>query len=122
MSCLKNMLLFCDRGREVHTIALLTFFFLMIRRHPRSTRTDTLFPSTTLFRSCESCRAYPYLRYFLETLWRQCGGRLPVSPQNARSEEHTSELQSLMRISYAVFCLKKKIVHPLFNICYAAKL
>src|SRR3546814_7816864 len=77
-------------------------FFLMIRRPPRSTRTDTLFPYTTLFRSGEG-RAFQ-------------GGR-PYACQKrtatrlfpwTRSEEHTSELQSLMRISYAVFCLKKK--------------
>src|SRR3546814_15507535 len=72
------------------------FFFLMIRRPPRSTRTDTLFPYTTLFRSCT------YLLVTDPFAW----------PINAaiviRSEEHTSELQSLMRISYAVFCLKKK--------------
>src|SRR3546814_14179033 len=73
------------------------FFFLMIRRPPRSTRTDTLFPYTTLFRSariagCTGNRSgHPV----------ECTG-------NRRSEEHTSELQSLMRISYAVFCLKKK--------------
>src|SRR3546814_9132865 len=98
------------------------FFFLMIRRPPRSTRTDTLFPYTTLFRSQrrdgipahrvapgrdlrhsaaartarpEQYRRAPAPRAFL------------VSPL-CRSEEHTSELQSLMRISYAVFCLKKK--------------
>src|SRR3546814_9725954 len=83
---------------------ILLFFFLMIRRPPRSTRTDTLFPYTTLFRSAR-CSA------------RESHAR-PASPRNARrrslcrgsrrSEEHTSELQSLMRISYAVFCLKKK--------------
>src|SRR3546814_5838725 len=78
-------------------------FFLMIRRPPRSTRTDTLFPYTTLFRSFDR-----------RPLWR-----LAVKPTTPplnlgdaqwieRSEEHTSELQSLMRISYAVFCLKKK--------------
>src|SRR3546814_6631642 len=96
----------------------------MIRRPPISTRTDTLFPYTTLFRSrhpCVECGG-------------QAGGRLPERAERAdlgllrrrlrgqavqvrapvrqlrdgRSEEHTSELQSLMRISYAVFCLKKK--------------
>src|SRR3546814_6243750 len=81
----------------------------MIRRPPRSTRTDTLFPYTTLFRSADGDRA-GRLR-FVEP-------RRGVAPQGAeggrragdgdRSEEHTSELQSLMRISYAVFCLKKK--------------
>src|SRR3546814_8765727 len=74
------------------------FFFLMIRRPPRSTRTDTLFPYTTLFRSGgggrnDKCRRNP----------RQRPGQT-----FSRSEEHTSELQSLMRISYAVFCLQKK--------------
>src|SRR3546814_6124220 len=72
----------------------------MIRRPPRSTRTDTLFPYTTLFRSFDDHfrkrRAGPID-------WRGNGG-----DGAARSEEHTSELQSLMRISYAVFCLKKK--------------
>src|SRR3546814_2666020 len=78
----------------------------MIRRPPRSTRTDTLFPYTTLFRSIGAKQ-------------RASGGRcdvashLPQAPtgganRRQRSEEHTSELQSLMRISYAVFCLKKK--------------
>src|SRR3546814_6081319 len=83
----------------------------MIRRPPRSTRTDTLFPYTTLFRSwlgghhprrsfacalsSSPCRCSPWF----------CP---PPRTPNPRSEEHTSELQSLMRISYAVFCLKKK--------------
>src|SRR3546814_1483380 len=75
----------------------------MIRRPPRSTRTDTLLPYTTLFRSpaihivlfVAACTAFgPSRRYSVE--------------RKARSEEHTSELQSLMRISYAVFCLKQK--------------
>src|SRR3546814_7109245 len=95
----------------------------MIRRPPRSTRTDTLFPYTTLFRS-----------YANEVWVAPLGGVLLTGPggpnlyfkglieklainvevfrvgafKSARSEEHTSELQSLMRISYAVFCLKKK--------------
>src|SRR3546814_14014381 len=84
------------------------FFFLMIRRPPRSTRTDTLFPYTTLFRSYRpiypgrgGCRA-PTGASGCD---RATAGR---SPRKRRSEEHTSELQSLMRISYAVFCLKKK--------------
>src|SRR3546814_2921143 len=71
----------------------------MIRRPPRSTRTDTLFPYTTLFRSTspKSRRSFvPALR---------AARSMTVM---MRSEEHTSELQSLMRISYAVFCLKKK--------------
>src|SRR3546814_2796359 len=71
----------------------------MIRRPPRSTRTDTLFPYTTLFRSwCANGWMVPR--------WCWPAGRIAAR----RSEEHTSELQSLMRISYAVFCLKKK--HP----------
>src|SRR3546814_12934788 len=72
------------------------FFFLMIRRPPRSTRTDTLFPYTTLFRSTPG----PF--HIMRML--QAAEAFPMN----RSEEHTSELQSLMRISYAVFCLKKK--------------
>src|SRR3546814_3582652 len=105
----------------------------MIRRPPRSTRTDTLFPYTTLFRS-----RLPRSNYFLaqtgcfsELLVQSTQSPLgpAVSPhwparnvcsdslqmslrlialRQGRSEEHTSELQSLMRISYAVFCLKKK--------------
>src|SRR3546814_3826424 len=73
----------------------------MIRRPPRSTRTDTLFPYTTLFRSSSprSTRASPG-----PPPCRRPAGRR----RRRRSEEHTSELQSLMRISYAVFCLKKK--------------
>src|SRR3546814_10287881 len=78
----------------------LSFFFLIIRRPPRSTRTDTLFPYTTLFRSSGS-RAP--LRWGSEN--PAIHGR---AAKHGRSEEHTSELQSLMRISYAVFCLKKK--------------
>src|SRR3546814_7725329 len=70
----------------------------MIRRPPRSTRTDTLFPYTTLFRSPGYSGARRPPR-------PACDTRCRVSQ---RSEEHTSELQSLMRISYAVFCLKKK--------------
>src|SRR3546814_4944995 len=105
----------------------------MIRRTTRSTRTDTLFPYTTLFRSFgrsvrQSVRlrnpCFPVLPAGLaagtrvatasrpEGGERKAGGRLRQgSPKGAgtiRSEEHTSELQSLMRISYAVFCLKKK--------------
>src|SRR3546814_8477618 len=104
------------------------FFFLMIRRPPRSTRTDTLFPYTTLFRSrfrtvwisdvhlgTRGCNA-ELLVDFLKSI--ECdtlylvgdiidGWRLKRG-WYWRSEEHTSELQSLMRISYAVFCLKKK--------------
>src|SRR3546814_2311690 len=78
----------------------LFFFFLMIRRPPRSTRTDTLFPYTTLFRSGFDSRRSQFNR--ASQALRQPGSTFK------RSEEHTSELQSLMRISYAVFCLKKK--------------
>src|SRR3546814_7912308 len=103
-------------------------FFLMIPRPPRSTRTDTLFPDTTLFRSARDAageRRAPLLRRAPAT--RRCRGRRAgrrterrrgrgQSVHDAqlagagahRSEEHTSELQSLMRTSYAVFCLKTK--------------
>src|SRR3546814_6834551 len=107
------------------------FFFLMIRRPPRSTRTDTLFPYTTLFRSAQwrgrrqgrpvgHGRAHPRSgartgrRALAAGGWR-AGIAGAAAQADAceiaylrRSEEHTSELQSLMRISYAVFCLKKK--------------
>src|SRR3546814_3093898 len=80
----------------------------MIRRPPRSTRTDTLFPYTTLFRSgadrADDVQAAGGAVRLLQDGHRRVGGR---------SEEHTSELQSLMRISYAVFCLKKKKTHKL---------
>src|SRR3546814_7248877 len=101
-----------------------SFFFLMIRRPPRSTRTDTLFPYTTLFRShvAASRAQLPVTAYFdntrfereLQTIFQQSAryvGNEKLVPDLGdyrRSEEHTSELQSLMRISYAVFCLKKK--------------
>src|SRR3546814_18914171 len=97
-------------------ILYLYFFFLMIRRPPRSTRTDTLFPYTTLVRSPRP--GTPCLRpdaQNSETRARVCRSRSGPrfrdqmrAHQASRSEEHTSELQSLMRISYAVFCLKKK--------------
>src|SRR3546814_2703967 len=101
-------------------------FCLMIRRPPRSTRTDTLFPYTTLFRSTLlkrqdfnfSARAVS-VRTSLSAIARHaaaarrlrsrtCVSAEPSASAWHRSEEHTSELQSLMRISYAVFCLKKK--------------
>src|SRR3546814_16938219 len=92
---------------------LFVIFFLMIRRPPRSTRTDTLFPYTTLFRSRRTApgtdprmgkrAAGPGSSAAERQLLDQASPGLPD-----RSEEHTSELQSLMRISYAVFCLKKK--------------
>src|SRR3546814_1227196 len=106
------------------------FFCLMIRRPPRSTRTDTLFPYTTLFRSARRggrgqgfsapgrrlrgklrrvpCQQHPR---HLPGDAADGGGadlRRRLPDREGRSEEHTSELQSLMRISYAVFCLKKK--------------
>src|SRR3546814_8745493 len=97
----------------------------MIRRPPRSTRTDTLFPYTTLFRSTEADWWEADWSVGLPAPVHQWeGARLPVAEEcrntgvpiailttperTSRSEEHTSELQSLMRISYAVFCLKKK--------------
>src|SRR3546814_7101421 len=78
----------------------------MIRRPPRSTRTDTLFPYTTLFRSVRS-RSPDFLLAIGFYSPDDSIGSLEIT-NYARSEEHTSELQSLMRISYAVFCLKKK--------------
>src|SRR3546814_6886439 len=111
----------------------------MIRRPPRSTRTDTLFPYTTLFRSpagpasiskdarenrVDVFQMIAKVELLLQLLRRQGGRdlgvrfqqveqreravRFPFRLSRQRSEEHTSELQSLMRISYAVFCLKKK--------------
>src|SRR3546814_4176195 len=77
----------------------------MIRRPPRSTRTDTLFPYTTLFRSGLDAR---HRRPVGEVVEGEILQVLCVAHRHVRSEEHTSELQSLMRISYAVFCLKKK--------------
>src|SRR3546814_4903820 len=104
------------------------FFFLMIRRPPRSTRTDTLFPYTTLFRSPARVRraaagadprpggparhAHGVARHERQPSCCRQPARHPPQlrrlPDGERSEEHTSELQSLMRSSYAVFCLKKK--------------
>src|SRR3546814_5501831 len=87
----------------------------MIRRPPRSTRTDTLFPYTTLFRSrggARLCRDRFVDLVEGEGLDEPIEGKTPGGVMRDqfgdRSEEHTSELQSLMRISYAVFCLKKK--------------
>src|SRR3546814_7633474 len=103
------------------------FFFLMIRRPPRSTRTDTLFPYTTLFRSHQrkrlgdlghggpahrnehrrrDCKAACYCKSPKQLKMQSVFLRDRLIDE--RSEEHTSELQSLMRISYAVFCLKNK--------------
>src|SRR3546814_3542294 len=86
---------------------LCMFFFLMIRRPPRSTRTDTLFPYTTLFRSERQAAGYAAIRVVAAAHRDFAVRGVDIDPL-ARSEEHTSELQSLMRISYAVFCLKKK--------------
>src|SRR3546814_5344588 len=97
----------------------------MIRRPPRSTRTDTLFPYTTLFRSRHHQQFHAVLAHNgpdarrpdrqlirCRAADRRLLGSLSHSqPATQRSEEHTSELQSLMRISYAVFCLKKKKQH-----------
>src|SRR3546814_1137193 len=83
---------------------IMYFFFLMIRRPPRSTRTDTLFPYTTLFRSLRLACMHE-----VKIEQGQVWSSKPYVFTPHRSEEHTSELQSLMRISYAVFCLKKKI-------------
>src|SRR3546814_7575039 len=92
----------------------------MIRRPPRSTRTDTLFPYTTLFRSACLRGIAQYIKAAFKRGVRH-GGKVYVRGDvlqacvyqwlavgMMRSEEHTSELQSLMRTSYAVFCLKKK--------------
>src|SRR3546814_9201987 len=83
----------------------------MIRRPPRSTRTDTLFPDTTLFRSppleSETMMLSPRRLPARAVSSARCSSPLPRPRLRKRSEEHTSELQSLMRISYAVFCLKK---------------
>src|SRR3546814_6012032 len=112
------------------------FFFLMIRRPPRSTRTDTLFPYTTLFRAHRG-RDVSVLDEGADGGAGTTEGRDGGAPERGagrragraserrrtlprssrpRSEEHTSELQSLMRISYAVFCLKKKTVKVHNNI------
>src|SRR3546814_3915992 len=107
---------------------ILIFFFLMIRRPPRSTRTDTLFPYTTLFRSIVGRqktaeertaafnRDFAGRKHILSAIEsaieiladRNLVAKDRIGITGLRSEEHTSELQSLMRISYAVFCLKKK--------------
>src|SRR3546814_15386398 len=111
------------------TPIMYVFFFLMIRRPPRSTRTDTLFPYTTLFRSAillnvaQEERGLPTIplshagdlqhllghvdsHHPVEDLRRgEAHATSPAGKIHQRSEEHTSELQSLMRISYAVFCL-----------------
>src|SRR3546814_10024589 len=112
----------------------------MIRRPPRSTRTDTLFPYTTLFRSTfsinlsfDSIQSVEVLTGGMDAEYNALGGIINVISRGGgdthqatgsvyvnhqaltRSEEHTSELQSLMRISYAVFCLKKKKYNQEYN-------
>src|SRR3546814_13033530 len=116
---------FCIRWYLVLDVYYLWFFFLMIRRPPSSTRTDSLFPYTTLFRSQPASidsladlrsyaranhagrrkndRAGPFDHARAGMTGKARGGIGPV--YRIRSEEHTSELQSLMRISYTVFCL-----------------
>src|SRR3546814_10866639 len=93
-------------------------FFLIIRRPPSSTRTDPLLPYTTLFRSAGARHRTGLLHLVVDAFLVEAGNamlavrgavRVIVAVgEHLRSEEHTSELQSLMRISYAVFCLKKK--------------
>src|SRR3546814_13900953 len=130
----------------MHKFGIIVVFFLMIRRPPRSTRTDTLFPYTTLFRSDgegsesgdesdadeESDVPEPPKQPISRPgdVWQLgshrliCGDASDPSvittlmqgeQASLRSEEHTSELQSLMRISYAVFCLKKNTRSTLYN-------
>src|SRR3546814_7564753 len=88
------------------------FFFLMILLPPSSTLTHTLFPYTTLFRSVNSLARRSFLLFVPSAPMASAHGRTKekggARSAPPRSEEHTSELQSLMRISYAVFCLKKK--------------
>src|SRR3546814_9882291 len=106
----------CESVVVILSVYLL-FFFLMIRRPPRSTRTDTLFPYTTLFRSqripgeVSKAEALTSPRS-ANSIWvaqdqQRNVDSVRVANRTSRSEEHTSELQSLMRISYVAFCLKK---------------
>src|SRR3546814_2316816 len=93
----------------------------MIRRPPRSTRTDTLFPYTTLFRSIASIGSLIWRHPLADVAAKTAAPIgatfcfLALVTGSLRSEEHTSELQSLMRISYAVFCLKKKKTKNMSN-------
>src|SRR3546814_13826547 len=112
--CVYSSVLVLSITRFVGVAINFFVFFLMIRRPPRSTRTDTLFPYTTLFRSVEpaAADAAPEQSYQFERSGYFVADRRDHTPATpVRSEEHTSELQSLMRISYAVFCLKKKKKH-----------
>src|SRR3546814_21104132 len=122
-------------GSLYYLMSLLFFFFLMIRRPPRSTRTDTLFPYTTLFRSCGVRQPARLLQAPAGAAplhpGRRASGIAALPPDRVRSvacshgrhqgalprsEEHTSELQSLMRTSYAVFCLKKQNKNKTTNV------
>src|SRR3546814_21157716 len=106
----------------LYSLLFIFFFFFMLRRPPRSTRSYTLFPYTTLFRSVRFVGPFALLQNHIRLinfLVQRSLLRLKLAQllnlctlhlvRRIRSEEHTSELQSLMRISYAVFCLKKKI-------------
>src|SRR3546814_3937116 len=105
------------------------FFFLMLRRPPSSTRTDTLFPYTTLFRADAGDLATVFAGSDADMAILQRISAALATPERIvsptdfhnsvhRSEEHTSELQSLMRISYAVFCLKKKKIYSTFYLSH----
>src|SRR3546814_5281156 len=125
------------------SVSYFMFFFLMIRRPPRATRTDTLFPDTTLFRSEgeEDLSAEAVDEHADDEILAQMNKEEVYDDENmedydeeageeeeeeeeeddfyaTRSEEHTSELQSLMRISYAVFCSNKKQTHLKINQLY----
>src|SRR3546814_17067833 len=115
------IIMYIIRRTLISLASCLFFLFLMIRRPPRSTLTDTLFPYTTLFRSklfaapdSRDPDAHPRAAgrdrrpVGRRRLARRRVQRRRPDDDLGRSEEHTSELQSLMRISYAVFCLKKK--------------
>src|SRR3546814_3259707 len=123
----------------VYSFFFCFLFFLMTRRPPRSTRTDTPVPYTTLFRSSLTCSPFSFSvpsaviaigtscrfcsRFDAVTtmsssllLFACCANAAPVEQSIVRSEEHTSKLQSLMRNSYAVFCLKKQKSTKMINI------
>src|SRR3546814_13229823 len=108
--------LFMVSNLILYLLDCILFFFLMIRRPPRSTRTDTLFPYTTRFRSPARVTKLQRCSWNAPTesgRFQDRNARVRERMQrngswSGRSEEHTYELQSLMRISYAVFCLKKK--------------